>query len=62
MFKKKKIMKKIYLVPTTEIVHIQTTGIMTQSQFNIDSNESNSVESVDDLLSRESYSLWDDED
>lgn len=54
-------MKKTYLVPATVIVKIKSERIMdTQSSLIV--NESVEVNTVDELLSRESFSIWDDEE
>ena len=53
-------MKKIYLVPATAIVKIKGERIMQNGSLTI--NKEKEVSSVDDLLSRESFSIWDDDE
>ena len=50
--------KNQYIAPVTEVMHIELQQMIAVS---LTVNE-DSVTSTDDLLSRESYDMWDDED
>ena len=54
-------MKKEYIMPAVELVHLQTTSLMAGSP-DMSINEDETVTSTDELLSRErSSSFWDED-
>lgn len=55
-------MKKNYIIPTTIVMQIETASMIAQSTLTLDSSDANSVTSEDDLLSRHSFSIWDDDE
>ena len=55
-------MKKQYMTPVTNMVTINVRNMICQSRLGINSSSENEVVNTGDLLSRKSYSVWDDDD
>lgn len=54
--------KQLYITPATIVVRIHTSSMIAQSPLGINTNDSDAITETDKLLSRESKSLWDDEE
>ena len=56
-------MKKSYFAPQTVVCHIVMKQMIALSNtLPVDNSETNGVDDEDDVLSRRSKSLWDDEE
>ena len=57
-------MKKLYIVPNTKMVLLDSEETMQSASLSVDTNDANQITESDAILSREdnSFSLWDEDE
>ena len=54
-------MKKTYIIPATLVTRVDAEAMIAASEFTLDSNAENALESSEILTKKSSYSVWDDD-
>lgn len=55
-------MKKNYIEPKLMVINIETQGVIATSTMQVNSSDSDAITENNDVLSRKSFSAWDEEE
>ena len=55
-------MKKNYIEPKLMVINIETQGVIATSTMQVNSSDSYVIKDNDAVLSRKSFSIWDEEE
>lgn len=55
-------MKKNYIEPKLMVINIETQGVIATSTMQVNSSDTDGIINNNDVLSRKSFSIWDEEE